>query len=97
MAGAYRFAGFAGRVVFLGITQDPITFMQPLMHRREITFLASRNAVSPEFTRIIRLIEDGKIDTRPWVTHRIPFDGLIDAFPTLLDPTAGVVKAVVEV
>src|SRR6478672_11540087 len=59
MAGAYRFAGFAGRVVFVGITQDPITFTQPLMHRREITFLASRNAVSPEFTRIVRLIEGG--------------------------------------
>jgi alcohol dehydrogenase len=97
MSGAYRFAGFAGRVVFLGITQDPITFLQPLMHRREITFLASRNALSPEFTRIIRLIEDGKIDTRPWITHRIPFDGLIDAFPSLLDPATGVVKAVVEV
>ena len=44
-----------------------------------------------------RLIEDGKIDTRPWITHRIPFDGLIDTFPTLLDPAAGVVKAVVEI
>ena len=97
MAGAYRFAGFAGRVVFVGITQDPITFTQPLMHRREITFLASRNALSPEFTRIIRLIEGGMLDTRPWITHRIPFDGLINAFPTLLDPAAGVVKAMVEV
>jgi len=96
MAGAYRFAGFAGRVVFVGITQDPITFTQPLMHRRELTFLASRNALSPEFTRIIRLIEGGMLDTRPWITHRIPFDGLIDAFPSLLDPKAGVVKAVVE-
>src|SRR5437764_626836 len=47
MAAAYNFVGFAGRLVWVGITQDPITLTQPLMHRREMTFLASRNAVSP--------------------------------------------------
>jgi 2-desacetyl-2-hydroxyethyl bacteriochlorophyllide A dehydrogenase len=97
MAGAYRYVGFAGRLVFVGITQDPITFTQPLMHRREMTFLASRNAVAPEFTRIIRLIEGGMLDTNPWVTHRVPFDAVIPEFPRLLDPAAGVVKAVVEI
>lgn len=97
MAVAYRFAGFVGRVVFVGITQDPITFTQPLMHRREISFLASRNAVSNEFTRIIRLIEGGMLDTGPWITHRVGFGGVIDAFPVFLDPAAGVVKAMVEI
>src|SRR5439155_8021131 len=65
MAAAYNFVGFAGRLVWVGITQDPITLTQPLMHRREMTLLASRNAVSPEFTRIVRLIEGGMLDTRP--------------------------------
>jgi 2-desacetyl-2-hydroxyethyl bacteriochlorophyllide A dehydrogenase len=97
MAGAYRYVGFAGRLVLVGITQDPIQFTQPLMHRREMTFLASRNALAPEFTRIIRLIEGGMLDTRPWITHRIAFDALIPEFPRLLDPSAGVVKAVVEI
>lgn len=97
MAAAYNFAGFTGRVVFVGITQDPITFTQPLMHRREVTFLASRNAVSPEFTRIVRLIEGGMIDTRPWVTHSVPFDAMIGEFPKWLKPETGVVKAMVEV
>ena len=63
MAAAYNFVGFTGRLVWVGITQDPITVTQPLMHRREMTFLASRNALSAEFTRIIRLIEGGMIDT----------------------------------
>lgn len=96
MAQAYHFAGFASRVVWVGITQDPLTFTQPLMHRREISFLASRNAVSPEFTRIIRLIEGGMLDTRPWITHRAPFDGMIGEFTKWLDPDTGVVKAIVE-
>jgi alcohol dehydrogenase len=97
MAGAYHHVGFTGRLVLVGITQDPIQFTQPLMHRREMTFLASRNALAPEFTRIIRLIEGGILDTRPWITHRVGFDALIPEFPRLLDPAAGVVKAVVEI
>ncbi len=96
MATAYNYAGFAGRVVFVGITQDPITFTQPLMHRREISFLASRNAQSPEFTRIVRLMEGGMLDTRPWITHSVPFDAMIGEFPKWLKPETGVVKAMVE-
>jgi alcohol dehydrogenase len=97
MAAAYNFVGFAGRLVWVGITQDPITVTQPLMHRREMTFLASRNALSAEFTRIIRLIEGGMLDTRPWVTHSVPFDAMIGEFPKWLKPETGVVKAMVEV
>jgi alcohol dehydrogenase len=66
------------------------------MHRRELSILASRNALSRDFTRIIALIESGRIDTGPWITHRLPFADVIDHFPTLLDPASGVIKAVVE-
>ncbi|MFM8272428.1 MAG: zinc-binding alcohol dehydrogenase family protein [Gemmata sp.] len=94
---SYNFVGFTGRLVWVGITQDQLSFTQPLMHRREMTFMASRNALAHEFTRIIRLIEGGMIDTRPWITHRAPMSGLIDVFPTWLKPETGVVKAMVEV
>jgi alcohol dehydrogenase len=97
MATAYNYVGFTGRLVWVGITQDPITVTQPLMHRREMTFLASRNALSHEFTRIVRLIEGGMIDTRPWITHSVPFDAMIGEFPKWLKPETGVVKAMVEV
>jgi alcohol dehydrogenase len=97
MNASYNFVGFAGRLVWVGITQDDLHFTQPLMHRREMTFLASRNALAHEFTRIIRLIEGGMLDTRPWITHRAPMTDLIGAFPTWLNPDNGVVKAMVEV
>ncbi|MDY3558822.1 zinc-binding alcohol dehydrogenase family protein [Gemmata sp. JC673] len=97
MNAAYNFVGFAGRLVWVGITQDQLGFTQPLMHRREMTFLASRNALPHEFIRIIRLIEGGMLSTDPWVTHRAPIAGLIDVFPTWLKPETGVVKAMVEV
>jgi alcohol dehydrogenase len=97
MANSLNYVGFAGRLVFVGITTQEIKFGHPLMHRREMTLLASRNALSADFTRIIRLIEEGKIDTRPWITHHAGLEGMIKEFPTWLKPETGVVKAIVEV
>ncbi|MFM9058930.1 MAG: zinc-binding alcohol dehydrogenase family protein [Planctomycetaceae bacterium] len=97
MARALAFAAFGGRVVYVGITQADLVFPHaPVMHRRELTLLASRNALSRDFARIIALIEAGRIDTVPWITHRIPFADTIAAFPRLLEPSSGVIKAVVE-
>jgi alcohol dehydrogenase len=96
MVSAPSYVGFTGRLVWVGITQDPLTFTQPLMHRREMTFLASRNALSSEFTRIVRLIEGGMLDTRPWITHTAPFENMIGEFTNWLKPETGVVKAMVE-
>jgi alcohol dehydrogenase len=98
MAHALNFCGFTGRLVYVGITQQEVTFPHaPVMHRRELTLLASRNALPPDFARIIQLIEDGKIDTRPWITHHAAFDEMIEAFPSWLKPETGVIKAMVEV
>jgi alcohol dehydrogenase len=98
MGQALPYASFTGRVVYVGITQQEVSFPHaPVMHRRELTLLASRNALPPDFTRIIRLIEDGQIDTRPWITHHAGFEQMVEAFPTWLKPETGVIKAMVEV
>lgn len=97
MSNALNYVGFAGKLVFVGITTNEVSFGHPLMHRREMTLLASRNALPPDFTRIIKLIEDGKIDTRPWITHRSTFDSLVDDFPAYTKPETGVIKAMVTV
>ncbi|MBI5758998.1 MAG: zinc-binding alcohol dehydrogenase family protein [Planctomycetales bacterium] len=97
MANALNYCAFAARLVFVGITTQEISFPHPLMHRRELTLFASRNALAPDFERIIQLIEDGQIDTGPWITHRTPFDSLIDVFPSYTQPETGVIKAIVEV
>ena len=97
MGNALKLCSFGGRLVYVGITQGELSFPHaPVMHRRELTILASRNALSRDFTRIIGLIGDGSIDTRPWITHRVPFASTIEVFPTLLDPASGVLKAVIE-
>jgi len=97
MGNALNYCAFAGRLVYVGITQQEVSFPHaPILHRRELTIMASRNALAPDFTRIIQLIEDGRIDTRPWITHRADFDSMIGEFPTWLKPETGVIKAIVE-
>ena len=97
MSYALNYVAHTGKLVYVGITTDEISFRQPLMHAKELTMFASRNALPRDFQRIIRLIEEGQIDTQPWITHHTPFDEMIDHFESYTKPETGVIKAIVEV
>jgi 2-desacetyl-2-hydroxyethyl bacteriochlorophyllide A dehydrogenase len=97
MSAAFGLITHAGRLVFVGITTDEVRFRHPVFHRPEGTLLCSRNALSADFTHIIGLLEEGRIDTGPWITHRAAFDELIDVFPSYTRPETGVIKAMVAV
>jgi len=95
MARAIEYAAFGGRVVYAGITTEPVPLNDPLFHRRELTLLATRNALPADFPFIIDLIRKGVIDTQPWITHRIAFEEVPAKFPSLLEPGNSVVKAMI--
>ncbi|HEY1066635.1 MAG TPA: zinc-binding alcohol dehydrogenase family protein [Pirellulales bacterium] len=97
MSRAVEYLAHTGRLVYVGITTDEVHFAHPVLHRREGSVLASRNALPADFARIIKYIEDGVIDTKPWITHRTPFDAMIDVFPSFTKPETGVLKAMIEV
>ncbi len=97
MSGALQYIAPTGSLVYVGITTEEITFRHPVMHRPEASILASRNALPPDFTRIIQLIEDGTINTDPWITHRTSFDGVLNDFESFTKPETGVIKAIIEV
>ena len=97
MSNALNYVAHTGKLVYVGITTEELRFAHPLMHRREMSLYASRNAMPADFERIIQHIEEGRIDTRPWITHRTSFDELIANFPSYTRPETGVIKAIVEV
>lgn len=97
MSNAFGLVAPTGRLVFVGITTQEVTFKHTTFHRPEGTLLCSRNALPRDFSRIIQLIEGGRIDTKPWITHRTSVDSIIDDFPAYTKPETGVIKAVVEV
>lgn len=97
MSSAFGFVAHTGSLVYVGITTQDVTFLHPTLHKPEITLKASRNALPANFGRIIGLIEDGTINTDPWVTHRTNFDDVVSNFEALTKPETGVIKAVIEV
>ncbi len=97
MAGAMEYVAHSGTLVYVGITTQEISFPHPVLHRREMNLLGSRNALPRDFPRIISLIEDGTIDTDPWITHQVAFDEVAERFDSLTRPETGVLKAIIEV
>ena len=97
MSRALEFVAFAGKLVFVGVTGENIEFPHILMHRREMTLMSSRNAMAEDFTQVIELMKEGKIDTDAWITHRTTMENLAADFPTFLDPEAKVLKAMVYI
>lgn len=83
MAGTFDLAAHGGRIVFVGLFQGDVSFSDPNFHRRELTLCASRNAVPQTFDEIIRLLEAGRIDTKPWITHRFALKDTPSAFPAM--------------
>jgi 2-desacetyl-2-hydroxyethyl bacteriochlorophyllide A dehydrogenase len=98
MSQCFEFAAFTGRVVYVGITTGTLSFPHaPLFHRRELTLLASRNALPADFPEIIRLIGQEKIRTDPWITHRVSFGEVPSRFESFTDHALGAIKAVISV
>jgi 2-desacetyl-2-hydroxyethyl bacteriochlorophyllide A dehydrogenase len=96
MAGTFDLASQGGRIVFVGLVQGAVTFDDPNFHRRELTLLASRNAPPGTFRDIIDLVEAGRIDTAPWITHRFNLEDTALVFPRLAGDPA-LVKAVISI
>jgi threonine dehydrogenase-like Zn-dependent dehydrogenase len=97
MERSFERAAAGGRLVFVGLCQARLGFSDPEFHRRELTLLSSRNAQARNFTAIIDLMESGRIDPGPWITHRASLAELPDVFTDWSDPRSGVVKAIVTV
>ncbi len=97
MENAFDLVAHGGKLVYIGLFQGDVMFHDPDFHKKELTLLASRNALAEDFRQIISAVEEGKIDTDPWITHRASFDEMIGEFDHWLKPESGVIKAMVEV
>ncbi len=96
MTGALQYLAPTGRLVYVGITSQPLTLMHVAMHKPEATILASRNALPKDFPFIIELIERGTIDTAPWITRRMPIDEVPTGFAELVTPAPGAIKTIID-
>lgn len=97
MQQAINYLSPGGKLILVGLYQGDYTFHDPLFHKKEVTLMSSRNSTGSNFRHIISLMEKGEIDTQPWITHHLGLDQVVQDFPSLLEPTAGLVKAMISV
>ena len=97
MSTCFEFAAFGGTVVYVGVANEELSFPHaPIIHRRELTIRASRNALSKDFGEIIQILREGKIDLAPWVTHRLGIEEVPEQFANIIHPDSGTIKAIID-
>ncbi len=96
MMKSFSYAAHGGNVVYVSLVQADIRFHDPEFHKKELTLLGSRAATNSDFEDVIRCIQQGHVETSSYITHRAPMDDAINAFQAWLQPTSGVIKAIIE-
>lgn len=93
----FAFVAHGGTYVLISVVRDTITFSDPEFHKRETTLLGSRNATTEDFETVLAAMRAGHVPTAALNTHRMLLADVPTDFVQLLDPSQGVVKAIVEV
>jgi threonine dehydrogenase-like Zn-dependent dehydrogenase len=95
MERGFKFVAHGGSYVLISVVGANITFSDPEFHKREMTLMGSRNATAEDFETVLQAMRAGKIPTA-LNTHKLNLANVPTDFPGLLDPAAGVIKAIVE-
>ncbi len=93
---AFQYLGHGGRYVLIGLQKGDINFNHPGFHKRESTLMSSRNATREDFKHVIASMKNGLVNPATYITHRVKFDAIKENFESWLSPSAGVIKAMVE-
>jgi len=94
---AFQYMAHGGRYVLVGLQKGEISFSHPEFHKREATLMSSRNATRADFEHVIVSMKKGLIDPTNYITHRVTFREVKDNFESWIDPSNGVIKAMVTV
>lgn len=93
---SFQYMAHGARYVLVGLQKGEVCFSHPEFHKREATLMSSRNATREDFNKVISSMEEGLIDPKAYITHRVHFDQVQQDFDSWLKPETGVIKVMVE-
>ena len=93
---SFQYLAHGGRYVLIGLQKGDLVFSHPEFHKCEATLMSSRNATRADFEHVIRALKNGLIQPTTYITNRVKFDAVQQAFPTWLDPSNNIIKTIVE-
>jgi L-iditol 2-dehydrogenase len=86
-----------GKVVVVGIpSDDTMTFTAGVVRRRGLTIKLVRR-MKHTYPRAIALVEKGLVDVESLATHTFPLERIAEAFETVANYDAGVLRAIIQV
>jgi 2-desacetyl-2-hydroxyethyl bacteriochlorophyllide A dehydrogenase len=94
---AFNYMAHGGRYILIGLQKENISFSHPEFHKREATLMSSRNATRRDFEHVIANIKNGKVKPTTYITQRVQFDNALEKFESWLDPSNGLIKAIIEI
>ena len=92
----HHFMSHGGRYILVGLSKGELSFHHPAIHAKETTLLCSRNATISDFEHVIDVLGSGQFPVDSFVTHAVPYTEMIQHFDSWLDPSNGVIKAIIE-
>lgn len=90
-----QYLAHGGQYILVGLNKGDLQFNHPFIHAREASILCSRNATFTDFHQVMDVLYEGNFPVSSYITHRAPFDRMIDHFNGWLEPENGVIKAMV--
>jgi 2-desacetyl-2-hydroxyethyl bacteriochlorophyllide A dehydrogenase len=93
---SFQYIAHGGTYVLIGLQLAELSFSHPEFHKREATLMSSRNATRDDFQWVADSMRQNFFDPALFITHRIAFDAVASEFPTLMNPSNGVIKAMIS-
>lgn len=84
-----------GRIVIAGLTQGNICFPGILFTNKEVEIYGSRNNVD-KFPEVIRFLDTHQDLAHTYITHKMPFEDIVQAFEFARDKPSEVNKLVLQ-
>lgn len=79
MMKSFDYVSHGGKLVYVGLVKDTISFNNPDFHAKELTLLGSRNALKKDFEYVVSCMRKGLIK-ESYITHKIDFSDVINFF-----------------
>ncbi|MBT3916047.1 MAG: alcohol dehydrogenase catalytic domain-containing protein [Rhodospirillaceae bacterium] len=98
LAEAMDLARTGGRIIPFGIyaaLEGKLPFYE--FYFKELDIINARAALPSDFPASIKLIEEGKVNLAPFITHTYPLEELSEAIKLLMEPSDERLKVILEV
>ena len=89
-------AAFGGKVVLIGIGKKNLDFNFTMIQKKELNVFGSRNALKKDFTELIDLVKDSKVDLEKIITNVYPLDEIGTALEDFHQNGAKMLKVMID-